>query len=1615
MAQVGSAFIQVVPSLRGWGQQVRQQLTRELAGVKAEVPIEGDFDGLKREASRKGQEAGGEFAQSFRRRVEAALKALPDVDIGADATPAQREIAEIRRELQTLSEKTVGIDLDAGQATAQIQRLKARLDQLGADSTSIDLDVDIGAASAQLGAIERQVSRLDGRRASVSVDVDRDGNAQRASFFLTQQVNGLVLAGAGIAPVFVPAFAAAAAGALGFAASIAGAGAGVGALVAVAVPAFSAVSEAVKATEQQEKAAATSAVNTTRQRVQAAFQAQQAAQRVADAQRSADRTAVEGARRVQDAQRALADVRRDVADRIDDANRKVGDSERALQRAHDNVRHAQEDLTRAREDAIRTLQDLREQTSDLVLSEEGAEIALIEARQRLAEVNRDTSATLLDRRKAVLEVREAEDRLSDVHRDQRRSREELNDAERAGIAGSEQVLAANDRLSDASAGLADARRTVADAQRDLAQAEVDGARAIANAEREVSDARTTAAQANADAVRAVGDALQAQAQQAELARLEAENGIAANRNLAFALGELTGMQRALYDGWLRLRDAFTEWARALEPAVLPLFIRGMQLIEDLLPLLTPLVLATAGAFDYLLDRASAALDSPFWRSFIDFLTAQAPGAIIAFGESVGNIARGLAGILMAFGIFSGDLNRGLVDLTERFADWGEGLADNPGFHRFVDFVRTVWPPLKDTIGSIADAFVAIVEALAPLGGGPVLSILRGIADWVAGMDPTTIQAIAFALGGIALAIKLIGIAMAIASIGPWGLAILAIGAAVAFAYFKFEGFREIIQAFVGWVQEEVVPRLRAFGEAVARLFEEEIRPRLEAFWAWFQAEIVPVLQDIGDEILKLVRRAGEWLERNWPDIQNAIEGFIGFLKWAWDTVIFPILDAFWKNLSEKVGPALLDLWHNILEPAWKAISAIIAAAWIVIEPILKALAWVIEHVVVPVITWLYENVGIYFPLIWTLISFAWNYVIKPIFDAIAWVIRNVVAPVIAWLWNEIIVPAWNGISAAISWAWQNVIKPVFDAIWWVLTNVVGPIFRWLWREVIKPVWERISDAIGAAWRFIRDRVFEPIRNFLRDKLVPAFRTARDTIVRIWQRLREIFSDIWDRISDITRGAVNTVIRIINKIGDAIERVAGAIGLDITIRDIPTLRDPNAARRPTNTAPRSFGMAAGGVVPAVDLAQAGPFVTAAPRAIVGEGSRVHPEFVIPTDPKFRGRALDLFGQLGTQLMASGGIARSRGPGIAGLYAPLATKVSQLIERANGAVNVVSGWRSRAQQQRLYDAYREGGNKAARPGNSQHEAGNAVDLGGNQSLYMRLARQLGLVAPVSGEPWHWEHPNQGREGGGGIIGADFVQWIVDAASGIGDLGKKLFGLPKKALTWLKDKAIGWVKEQTVDRVLGSAGGIGRAYLAAGSGGGVERWRATALKALRMTHSPASWIGSLLRRMNQESGGNPNAINLTDINAQRGDPSGGLMQNIRSAYRSRVAGFPSLRGTSFLHPLGSIVASIVYANQRYGSAPRGWDKPGGYAMGGILPFLGSYQQGTDRVPHDGLAFLHRDEAVLDAGDAAMFRAAAMGSVKGGRTFEQTNQFFGLTDYDEIARTTGEELAWQATVGSH
>ena len=103
------------------------------------------------------------------------------------------------------------------------------------------------------------------------------------------------------------------------------------------------------------------------------------------------------------------------------------------------------------------------------------------------------------------------------------------------------------------------------------------------------------------------------------------------------------------------------------------------------------------------------------------------------------------------------------------------------------------------------------------------------------------------------------------------------------------------------------------------------------------------------------------------------------------------------------------------------------------------------------------------------------------------------------------------------------------------------------------------------------------------------------------------------------------------------------------------------------------------------------------------------------------------------------------GATGLQPAMRRAVDRLIAASGGRVYLVSGARSTARQTELWkealDKYGDpeiADDWVARPGTSNHEAGLAVDLGGDIGLAVSLVDELGLPLwrPMSWEPWHFE---------------------------------------------------------------------------------------------------------------------------------------------------------------------------------------------------------------------------------------------------------------------------------------
>ena len=159
-------------------------------------------------------------------------------------------------------------------------------------------------------------------------------------------------------------------------------------------------------------------------------------------------------------------------------------------------------------------------------------------------------------------------------------------------------------------------------------------------------------------------------------------------------------------------------------------------------------------------------------------------------------------------------------------------------------------------------------------------------------------------------------------------------------------------------------------------------------------------------------------------------------------------------------------------------------------------------------------------------------------------------------------------------------------------------------------------------------------------------------------------------------------------------------------------------------------------------------------------------------------------------------------------------------------------------------------------------------------------------------------------------------------VGDLASLLTDIPR---TLLKD---------AVSSLLSFGGSGGTGKYTGHYGAGVAQWRGTVLEALSLLGEPASLVGQVLFQMQTESGGNPNAINLTDSNAAAGDPSRGLLQTIMTTFLAYAGPF---RNRSIYNPLANVYAAINYAIHTYGRSlmrnGMGLGSGHGYANGGPI----------------------------------------------------------------------------------
>ena len=511
------------------------------------------------------------------------------------------------------------------------------------------------------------------------------------------------------------------------------------------------------------------------------------------------------------------------------------------------------------------------------------------------------------------------------------------------------------------------------------------------------------------------------------------------------------------------------------------------------------------------------------------------------------------------------------------------------------------------------------------------------------------------------------------------------------------------------------------------------------------------------------------------------------------------------------------------------------------------------------------------------------------------------------------VAAFKLIQKPVEDLWHKVVQPVFEGI----KQVMGNAWNWINAHVLEPFKNGVT-ALGDAWNGFYQQHIRPVWdwivakfrdswNWINQHVITPFREVPKAIGLAWKSLYDDYiRPVWDWIVAKCRDAWNWISANvfepfkngIHAIGQAFETTKDWIG-----RSWDQIKD--AAAKPV-------------------------------RWVV---DTVYTNGIKAVWNKVAGAVgLDL--KLPDAHFAEGGINPGYAPGQDTILAMTSPGEAWMVPewvRAVGADNVYR-WNRLARQ----------AGPAAVRADMGFASGGVVpgfDLGGIvQNAEHWLSDAAKSVGDFISDP-------------GGTISRLIVDPVKKLLGGIGagDWGRMIAQLPIKTMQALVDKV-----KSMASSLFSSTASSGSPAPGGNGGAGVQRWRPLVVQALHMLGQPDSWTDTVLRRMNQESGGNPNAINNWDSNAKAGMPSQGLMQTIPGTFAAYAGPFA---GRPITDPLANIYAGLNYALHRYGSLSA-LDRPGGYAEGGIVPSL--YDKGGYLAPGTTLVSNQtRDPELVLTGD--------------------------------------------------
>lgn len=929
-------------------------------------------------------------------------------------------------------------------------------------------------------------------------------------------------------------------------------------------------------------------------------------------------------------------------------------------------------------------------------------------------------------------------------------------------------------------------------------------------------------------------------------------------------------------------DALTNLETALRPVV-----------EDLTPGLESSMQGVADA----IARVGEHITESSIKSFIETMKEFAPVIASLSAAGIATFASSLLGMVGLGGVASAinPISAALIALVATSPELRTAFGD------LLETFMPLLPVIADLAKILAEGLMDILPVVAMLITAIVVPAVSTLVTLFGPVLQVAIQGVAIALGFVGSILVKVAEFFTFLTSGTTGakVAMIALGAVVGAV---LVGTLPMMAKYVFWqglmianhIRLGVVAMASAIKMAAAWLIAlgpigiiiaiiAAIVVAIIVYWDQVKAATIAVFTAIGNffvtvwmaiwNFLKTVGTAiWNFFKAVWSGISSVVSAAMNF--------IVPLVVGAWRALWSFLGPLLRHI-GNIFKTIFTNIRNVIVAVWSFIEPYvmaawnrIKVAAQVIFRAIGAVFTWLKENV--------------WD---------------NLVAG--TKLGVRLIKGFWNGLKTAASTIFDGIRGTIewFRDKFMAVKNKIGDFV-----DTIKDKWNGLKDTAETVWNTIKNMIKTPIK-FVIDTIY------NNGIKKFWNWIDDKLFDGKHQLSEVSLSGWRKGGPVYGRGSTTSDSIPARLSRDEhvwTAREVSAAggHQAVAAMRSRALGGKSVSMGPGNGEMA--FAHGGAWWDHLIDPLKGDPADIVPD----AGQDFFTNAFELAAKLPGWIKdlwdGHDGI-----PGVSGfkdrIKGAMKKAIQQFIDMATGLSNMGAGGPG---DYKAMSAWIKGivpgtsitsGFRQGDPG--YHGKGQAIDMafsdgserrGGGKAEEAFLAIVAAWKSSIAELIW------------------DYSPW--GQSLGVWNGKRHTFSSPTSGPGTHADH-IHWAS--TADT------GVG------GGGGDVQRWRETVISALRAAGESTApgIVDMVLRSINQESGGNPSAVNDYDINARLGHPSKGLNQVIQPTFNS-YAGAYQRRGV--FDPFANIYASIKYARARYGS---NWAAtmaaPGGYRHGGALSF--------------------------------------------------------------------------------